>query len=278
MSDGEHIVMPNGTSCWFYDTPDKPHSYWRHNDKTGKRGRRLTGVTTAAKPADFNSDGLMGWAAKTNCIGVAILNEQRGDDRDWLKSGETIWQELEDEKLTYEDVRDLASTKGTNIHREAFQALAMGRPMIDLDSLTEGEQGHAKAVMAFFLDHEPDTELVEQVVYSERLGVAGRLDWLGRINSRDGRGVIDLKTGNFISAAAHIQVGDAYVQLAHESGFGERVDWSLILKTYETGRYELIETETEPGDFEAAVTMYRIAGRINGAAAKARKERQAVAA
>lgn len=274
MSEGEFITLPSGLSCWYYDDD---HSYWRHNEKTGKRGRRLTGVTTAAKALDLDPEGLLKWAAKTQCAGVAIRFNEIGDNG-WLESGETVWAEMCEHELTYDAVRQLAADKGTNVHRDGFQALAMGRPMIDLDNLTEAEQGHCRAIMAFFLDHEPETELVEQIVYSETLGVAGRLDWLGKLNSRDGRGVIDLKTGKYISAAAHVQVGDAYPQLAHESGFGERADWSMILKTYETGRYELFETEAQPGDFAAAVAVYRAAGRINSAAQKARKAREAVAA
>lgn len=278
MSDGERIDLPSGDSLWYYDAD---HSYWRHNPKTGKRGRRLTGVTTVCKTLDHDPSNLLRWAARTQCIGIAELYEHvvSGDDAtglglSWLGTQESILRELEAHKLTFEDVRDRAAKRGTNVHEVAFQALGMGRPVPDLDLLTDEERGHAKAVMAFWLDHEPESQFVEQIVYSERLGVAGRLDFLGKIKGYEGVGVIDAKTGKYLSAAAHAQVGGGYPLLVVESAFVEKVDWALMLQTHEDGTYELIPAEATAEDFEAAVATYRAAGRINGAAMKARKARQ----
>lgn len=268
------IEMPSGIKVCYVDDD---HSYWRFNEDTGKRGRRLTGVTTACKSLDIDPTNLLKWAAKTQCEGISQLFKLQGGGS-WMDSGDAIWEETRNFNLTYDDVRDAAATVGTNVHEIGFEALGHGRPVPDLAALTERERGHVEAVMSFWIDYAPEASQVEQIVFSERLGVAGRLDFRGTIKGRTGQGVIDAKTGNYISAAAHVQVGGAYPLLAAESGFGPS-DWALILKTFEDGHYELIEAEGTPEDFELAVATYRAAGRINGAANRARKQRQeAVAA
>lgn len=304
----ERIDLPNGESVWYIDThptdPGQNHSYWRHNPKTERKGRRLTGVTTAVKTLDYSPDNLLKWAARTQMIGVADLYKlavagggfEGLGELDWLSTPEAIWRKLEEHALTFEHVRDRAAKRGTNVHEVAFQALGMGRPVPDLERLTEEERGHARAIMAFWLDQEPKPVAVEQVVYSDRLGIAGRLDFLGTLNGFDGLCVVDAKTGKYISAAAHAQVGGGYPLLAVESGLvtldeeetryadgdeliavtkeaAGRLN-SLLLQTREDGTYELVPAEATPEDFESAVATYRAAGKINGAAGRARKARQ----
>lgn len=287
MPEQEKIDLPNGQSVVYVDAD---HSYWRWNPKTGKRGKRLTGVTTAVKTLDYNPENLLRWAAKTQCVGIAdlFLAAVEGDanlsELDWLSTQESIWRKLEEYELTFEHVRDRAATRGTQVHQVAFQALGMGRPVPDLERLTPEERGHARAIMSFWLDYEPEPERVEQVVYSERLGVAGRLDFLGRLKGYDGLCVVDAKTGKFLSAGAHAQVGGGYPLLAAESGFlkgpgllgpadavaaAKRVT-PLLLQTREDGTYDLIEATGTPESFELAVATYRAAGQINYAAKKAR--------
>ena len=298
----ERIDLPNGQSLWYIDEhPTDPkcnHSYWRHNPKTELKGRRLTGVTTVVKTLDYDPSNLLRWAARTQCIGIAELfglatigDDQGLADLDWLSTPDAIWKALEERLLTFEHVRDRAAKRGTNVHQIAFQALGMGRPVPDLERLTEEEKGHAKAIMAFWLDHEPDPDCVEQIVYSERLGVAGRLDFLGAINGYDGPCVIDAKTGGYLSAGAHAQVGGGYPLLAVESGLVPGTEgspnvsltkvheWagsltSLLLQTREDGTYELIRAEGTAEHFESAVKTYRAAGAIKGAAGRAWKARQ----
>ncbi|MGH2955104.1 MAG: hypothetical protein ACRDK9_14015 [Solirubrobacterales bacterium] len=282
MSDlGELIELPNGTRLYYRDDD---HAYFRCKPDGG-RSTRITGVTTVCKPLDHDPDRLLSWSAKTQLIGVAelvapVLLDFDGDSGslNWLTSQEAIWRALEDAELTFEHVRDRAAKKGTAVHREALQALALGRPVPNLEALTADERGLARGVMAFWLDHEPQANQVEQIVYSERLGVAGRFDFRGQIKGREGVGVIDLKTGNFISAAAHAQVGGGYPLLAEESGFGPS-EWALILKVSESGAYELIPAQGTPAGFEGAVSTYREAARIDREAGKARRAaREAVAA
>ena len=284
MSEHTTIEMPSGEKVIFVEDD---HSYWRFNEKTGKRGRRLTGVTTACKSLDIDPSNLLKWAARTQMIGAATLVEQVGTDRalDLMRDPDACWQELELRQLTYNDVRDKAAVEGTRVHEQAMEALALGKPSPDTSGMSEAEKGKADAVAAFWFDHAPKVQLVEQIVYSERLGVAGRLDLVAELtmdcedpgcschdDDLIGPGVIDLKTGGFISAAAHTQVGGGYPLLLQESGF-DPVGWGLILQVKEDGTYDLIRATGTPAGFEIAVLNYREAGRINGAHRKARKAR-----
>jgi hypothetical protein len=266
---GERITLPSGHSLFYFDAD---HSYWRVNDQ-GSRGRRLTGVTTVCKTLDHDPSRLLKWAAETQCIGVVELAKAYGDRTDWLCSQEVLLEELRRHALTFEDVKDRAGKRGTNVHRDVFEALATGRELPDLGSVTFDERMAAEGVIRFWREEQPEAFLVEQIVYSERLGVAGRLDFYGRIKSRPGVGIIDLKTGGFLSAAAHAQVGGGYPMLVTESGW-DAPDWAAMLQVKDGG-YTLVEAEGTPESFEAAVACYREAGRINGAATKARKAREA---
>ena len=289
MVEGEKITLPSGAVLWFYD---EDHSYWRHNPETGKRGRRLTGVTTVVKPLDYSPEALMRWAAKTQLKGVAKLYVEAADAEfhQWLVDPDAIWRQLEERNLTYDQLREEKADEGTRVHEEAFERLALGKPGIDFTDLNEREQGLARAVGAFWLDHNPLASEVEQVVYSERLGVAGRLDFRGRIRKRCGNhicacqeiyqeiglrhpGVIDLKTGGYISAAAHAQVGGGYPLLGRESGFGGS-SWAAILQVAGDGTYEFFRAEGTAEQFEAAIAAYRAAGEIDRAAGKERKARR----
>lgn len=265
---GEKITLPSGESLFYFDAD---HSYWRVNPH-GARGRRLTGVTTVCKTLDHDPSRLLSWAARTQLIGVVELWRSEPDWRGWLDSPEQMWEALENAKLTFEDVRNRAAARGTTVHRDVFEALCRGEEY-DLDSLSFDERLAAEGVLRFWADEEPEPILVEQIVYSERLGVAGRLDFYGRIKSRDGVGLLDLKTGGFLSAAAHAQVGGGYPLLVSESGW-DAPEWAAMLQVADGG-YSLVEAEGTPASFETAVACYREAGRINGAAIKARKLREA---
>ena len=287
---GELVEQPNGEACFYRDAD---HSYWRANpDGDGwKRGKRLTGVTSITKALDLDPSNLLRWAARTNGIGVAALatptlnaiaaGEPRVGDLDWLRSAETIWAELTDAGMTFEDVREDAARVGTNIHRLVFEALAAGADVPDLAQLADDERGHARAVMRFWLDHSPAAEHVEQIVVSNSLGVAGRLDFRGRLNrcgdsacpchGLEGPGIVDAKTGGYLAASAHAQV-QGYRLLTEAGGFGPS-DWATLLQLRADGDYRLIRAEGDTGSFLAALAAYREAGRINREAGKARRAR-----
>jgi hypothetical protein len=286
----EKIDLPSGDSLWYIDEhptdPKQNHSYWRHNAETGKKGRRLSGVTTVVEALDIDPKNLLKWAAKTQCEGISLLYlESEGEEfLHWLSNAEAIWRELKDHGLTYDQVRDRKGKEGTNTHVLAFQALAMGRAVPDFAQLNEVEREKARAVAGFWLDHEPDAAQVEQVVYSEALGVAGRLDFRGTLTAEcdnhicacheaKGIGVIDLKTGGYIAESAHAQVGGGYPLLAEQSGFGKS-KWAAILQVFEDGTYQFFNAEGTPEIFERTVQTYRDASSIRSASMAGWKARK----
>jgi hypothetical protein len=280
----ERHEMPNGTVVWYRDSD---HSYWRDVKRNGQGWSgtgRLTGVSTVSAPLDFRPDNLLKWAARLNGEGIAILaSDGLGcDDVDemraslaWLMSADAIWQALEDSELTFEHVRDRAAKRGTNVHKHALHALATGAPVPAFDRLTEEERGFARGVMAFWHELEPDPLQAEQVVWSERLGVAGRFDLRARLNGIYGGQsmlgatcLVDAKTSGFISNKHHGQLA-GYDLLARESGIGES-ERLLILQVDADGGYELLDAAATHEEFEDALRVYRAAGRIGKVARAAR--------
>lgn len=285
----QRIELPTGDVIWFIEehpTDERlNHSYWADSKDGDHKGRRLSGVTTVVKTLDYSVEKLLRWAARTQCEGIArlYLREPSAEFHHWLGSAEDMWAELNRNGLTYDNVRAQAGDEGTNVHMLVFEALASGSPGIDFDALSDREKQLAKAVSMFWFEHDPNASQIEQVVYSKRLKVAGRLDFRGRLQARcenpicachglDGIGVIDLKTGGYISEGAHAQVGGGYPLLADESGFGKS-DWAAILQVFDDGTYEFFKAEGTPAGFETAVETYRESGRIRGLAAKAREAR-----
>lgn len=299
----EQHIMPSGATVYFRDKiGDRPdHSYWSDVEMRkgvyGGKGR-LTGVSTVVGPFDFRPDALLRWAAKSNGAGVAMLaagamscetiEEMRAELR-WLESPESIWNALVDAKATFEDIREQAAGRGTNVHKEALHAMALGRPVPGFGELTEEEKGYARGVLAFFHDHEPETLHAEQVIADLDLGIAGRFDWRGSFDARcdtdccpchlllpGAIAMLDAKTSGYISNKAHVQLG-GYEKGARVSGIGE-TDLQFILQLCEDGTYKLILSTGTAEDFAAALDVYRRSGRIGREANAARRLREAVPA
>lgn len=272
LPDGQvRVELPSGQRVWF---DDATHGYYACKPD-GSRGKRLTGVTTVCKTLDHDASRLLAWAARTQLIGVAEVARREQDWYGWLASQETIQAALEQHRLTFEDVRNEAATRGTTIHVDVFEALAEGRDptvTLDLDGLSLDERMALEGALAFWRDEQPQPVLVEQIVYSERLGVAGRLDFYGTIRSREGVGLLDWKTGRWLGAAAHAQVGGGYPLLLAESGW-PAPEWACMVQVRDGG-YELVDAEAGPAEFETAVAAYRAAGRITTAASRARRQRE----
>lgn len=271
---GTRLDFPDGSAVFYVD---ETHAYYRCKPD-GSRGKRLTGVTTAIKPLDFRPDNLMRWAANLNCDGVAELASAVLSSTDpdtlpdalaWLETGDGVRAALEESELTWQHLRDRAATRGTNVHARALGALAEGKAVPDLDDLTDEERGYAQGVVKFWLDHDPEPTHVEQVVFSDSLGIAGRFDLRAKLSTRKGICLIDAKTSRFISDGAHAQVA-LYDHLARECGIGG-TDHQLILRLAADGSYELIECQADHEDALLAVDLYRRAARIGREARKARK-------
>lgn len=242
--------LPDGSVIFYRDSD---HSYYGEvrlfDDRwTGVRSTRLTSVTTAIKPLDYEPDGLIRWAVRQSEAGL-----------DWAQ------------------VRKERAKAGTNVHKHALHALATGQALPNFDVLTEEERGYALGVLAFWHEYEPDPEFSEQVVYSAEHRVVGRLDLIAgmRPNGRSIRGMVDAKTSasGFIPIKHHAQ-GPLYDVCARECGIGG-TDAQFILMVYPDGRYDLIESlGTHEGALYALAT-YREAQRISAGMAAQRKARVA---
>jgi hypothetical protein len=213
------------------------------NDWVGVQSERLTSVTTAIKPMDYEADGLMRWAVRQAHAGL-----------DWA------------------DVREERAKEGTKVHKHALYALATGRPVPDFDQLTEDEQGYARGVLAFWHEHEPATELSEQVVYSPPDRVVGRLDLIAWMGATPKRVMVDAKTktstSTYVSAKHHGQLA-LYDHCAQACGVGA-TDEQYVLNVWPDGSYELVRCQATAEDALAALTVYRAAARINGACKRER--------
>jgi len=266
--DFEIHTLPNSVEVPYRD---RDHSYWseiveKANGEQSGRGR-LAGVSTVSGPIDWQSDNLMGWAARLDREGVAALAADAfGLDSvedvlaslRWLSSGESIGYALDDAKLSWRLARDKAATRGTAVHRHALGALAEGKPVPEFDQMTVEERGYAEGITAFWLDHDPKVIAAEAVVADLELGVAGRFDLLAEINGR--LLVLDAKTSKYLSAKFVAQIA-GYQLLLERSGY-DRPEAGAVLQVREDGSYSLIELEVTEDDFTMALAVYRRAADI----------------
>lgn len=253
--DGNELIkLPSGARLYYQDDN---HSYWRCNPN-GKRGRRLSGVSTVVKPLDFRPDNLMNWAVRLAYEGVsrAFAGEQVPDDPHKLRV------RLTELRLNWESIRDDAATRGTNVHERMLHALALGGDIPSLDDLEPHERGYGQAVMKFWMDTRPNVLQAEQVVLSDELGVAGRFDLRAEIKELPGTTLLDAKTSAWIGATAHAQIA-GYDQLAEECGIGESTHLR-ILQLRDDGTYALIPCFSDRSTFVDALKTYRNSGQING--------------
>lgn len=272
----ERHDLPSGATVYYRE---HDHSYWRDTRYEGDTWRgtgRLTGVSTVVGPFDFRPDPLMSWASRLTLEGVAALAaeglslEEPDDIRAalcWLESGSAAGNALRDASLTWQDIRETAASRGTNVHKHGLHALATGSAIPDTDAMTLEEQGYNRGVIAFWHEREPEPEHSEMVVADLEPGIAGRLDLICRMGSK--RVLLDCKTSGFISNRQHVQIA-GYDRCADRSGFG-KTDDQLILQVTPDGQYHLLPVQATWQDFEDAITVYRSAARIQrGTAASLR--------
>lgn len=282
------IDFPNGTTCWY---EDEKHAYFRHNPKTGRRGRKALGVTTAVKTLDTDPSQLMKWAAKHQVAGVVrwlrrqlLAGMEIEEALAALDDPDDAYAMLESAKLSYREVNQKAKDTGDVVHGQAFERLAKGE-IPDLRGMSDREIMLSRAAHGFFVDHHLDVILTEQVVYSETLGVAGQPDVIARLEGgcadescpcHEFVGevvVIDLKTGNFIAPSLHAQVGGGYPLLAAECRVADPVG-GLIVKVRDDGTYTVLKAAADRMDFETAAIAYRTSTAIASADRKAYNARK----
>jgi hypothetical protein len=258
-------TLPSGETLVYRD---RDHSYWKElvekpNGEQAGKGR-LTGVSTVVGPMDWQSDNLMGWAARLDREGVAALAADSFSSSDalaslgWLASGESIGIALYGAELSWRQTRDKAATRGTAVHTHALNALASGEPVPAFEQMTGEERGYAEGITSFWLDHNPKVIAAEAVVADLELGVAGRFDLLAEI---DGRIVVlDAKTSKYLSAKFVAQIA-GYALLLERSGY-QKPEAGAVLQVREDGSYSLIEMEIVEDDFTMALAVYRRAAEI----------------
>lgn len=255
LGDMERIHFPNGESIAYRDGD---HSYWREAKpkKDGYSGSgRLTGVSTLCGPYDFRPDSLLRWCERLTLDGVVRgFNGQRvPSDPHMLR------QMLQTRGLRWEQIRDEAGRRGTNVHELMLQALAAGEEVPDLSQLPEEQRGYGQAVMRWWLDRQPEPTHVEQVVASLEHGFAGRLDLRCKINDplRQGHGIVDLKTGGFLSAKAFVQPAGYDLGGLHSGLWDEACEWLLIVQVDDKGNYREVWSPATHDDFVDALRIYR---------------------
>lgn len=158
-------------------------------------------------------------------------------------------------RLDPNKIRDAAADRGTGIH-EALNVLGLGGTP-DIDSMPESARPYCQALYAWWLDREPDVQLMEQPVASLRLGYAGRFDLLYR--DEGGSLVLaDLKTSKEVRPDSFYRQLMGY-KLAWEEMGGAPVDRLEIVLCKPTGEYGVYDATTKvtPEIWEAAVAAYK---------------------
>ena len=112
------------------------------------------------------------------------------------------------------------------------------------------------------MDTRPKVHLAEQVVLSDKHGVAGRLDMQAELRGLSGLTLVEAKTSSWIGATMHAQLV-GYDGLAVESGFDESTNLR-ILQLREDGTYTLWPVFCTFDTFLNALNTYRDSGQING--------------
>lgn len=255
----ERHVLPNGMEV-FYKEPD--HSYWREYKGRGSCSKRIAGISTVSKvDGETNKDGLLDWAAKLTMEGVAreaamgfsVDPEDAQQAFSWLTSQESIESALRSTKLTWRDLRAEKGDTGTDAHN-VLEALANGLSVLPTN-------GYERAVVRWWNDTNPQAELTEQVVASEKLNVAGRFDLFTADKT-----LRDLKVSKWVSAPYFIQL-NLYRIVGIECGVFDEVDALTVIQVREDGSYREISVPINESWAIKAVEMYH-AGRLLSSAVR----------
>lgn len=252
----ERITFPNGTEVSFRESD---HSYWREiKPKAGGEfsgSGRMTGVSTLCGPYDFRPDGLLRWVERLTLEGVSrgFSGQRVPQDPHALR------QLLQNKELRWEQIRDQAGERGTNVHELFLKRLAAGQEIPDLGELPKEQRGYGQAVLKWWLDRSPEPLHAEQVVASHEHGFAGTLDLRCRISGAFHSGVVivDAKTSGFLSAKMCAQPA-GYDLGVISSELGDQADHLMILQLSEQGSYnEVWLGGVEHEHFLLALRVYR---------------------
>jgi hypothetical protein len=263
VSEVQTFTMPSGDTCVYRDSD---HSYWqRHDEKKGTCSGRISGVSTISKnDGDSNKDGLLDWAAKLTCEGLAELDVQGLLHNNW--KGDHLHALLREKKLSWRDLRAAKGDIGTASH-DILEALAQGAtPLL--------RNGYDHAVMGWWKHRKPEPLLTEQVVYDSDRGFAGRFDLLYRHQEKVV--LLDLKTSKWLSNSFAIQL-NLYALGMQAAGFEPLPNALSILHVKENGDWDEVDIPLNPAWAHQALATYR-AGKEIGAVIRAAKRGPKVAA
>lgn len=263
----ERTDLPKATV--FYRDPD--HSYWQSCKQKTEKGQlkwtgsgRLTGVTTVIQPWDFRPDSLMRWVEKLTLEGVT-----RGfAGRTIPKDPHALRTLLDQRGLRWEQIREEAGTSGTNVHEKVMHALAFGESIPNLDDVPEADRKKAQAGLKWWSFREPEVLQAEQVICSLEHGFAGTFDLRCRIKDplRQGIGIVDYKTGGFISNKAMVQPAGYDLGCLHSGLADEPADWYMVVQLCDDGSFREIWSPATHEDFLDALKIYRRSAALSKAA------------
>lgn len=157
-------------------------------------------------------------------------------------------------KLGADAARDRRATEGVNVHGLLEQWMVAETVPNPADHPSE-VHGYIQALARWVTVTDPQVLAVERLVYSRRLGYAGRVDLLARIGGFTT--LVDLKTQPRagIYASAHIQA--AMYALALEECGDEQPTAMRIVVLAEDGAYREMEVLATPETVGAALQWYR---------------------
>jgi len=230
------------------------------------------------------------------CIGISGLMQLRsmGYDIDGLIAGKPAdleWYDyaklfasgpLNDAKLTTNQVRDKAGTRGKSVH-DALQRYATDGLFPDPYEYPESEQGYVIALIAFLYDVPSlQPESAELMVASEEYDFAGRYDLRGRTTKPHkvvtkvyptapakttvippGRFLWDLKTSVDVFPEHSLQLG-GYEGCSIECGH-DPTDAQIVIQLGNDGRYQARRSRATFEDFLAIREAWLAYGRVDEA-------------
>lgn len=164
------------------------------------------------------------------------------------------WYGLKDVSRIPVDILQNAADRGSYTHEAIVYALD--------DNLAEVHplcQPYMDAFEMFRADNVLETEHTERIIGSLDLGLAGTVDWIGKVNQVPI--ILDWKTSSKISKADILQL-QMYRHILYQE-YNEDYSELYVVQLKKNGKYKLYRTEDFPkGSYETAVAMINTYKRI----------------
>lgn len=157
-------------------------------------------------------------------------------------------------------IKEEKGTLGTSVHNAAEELGLTGR-VPALDPFPESDRGYIQALARFWVDQDPEVELMEVIVASWTHRFAGRFDLIAKTPAH-GRARFDYKTAGGIYASNDVQMSGydlAQAEMYATTG-DERfapVDGSYLVHLMPTGAYEVVPATVNHADFLGELVAVR---------------------